>query len=182
VITDSTPAVVPFYRNGQQVLLNYKNNPFTFTTTGFTAPDPIDPGAGTAGAVLDFTSALGYPDTLSYTASPLPLLSLSAVLYDFQVVNTDDNAPHNVSFLDPHNSTIICAGGSCTKACEGETKVEKATSGGTASVATYRASINVDSTGAVYVGMDSAPAAGTSVQVFPVLRGYVEPIKHLFGR
>jgi hypothetical protein len=175
-------SVVPFYRNGQQVLLNEPQPTFQFATPGFVAPDPIDPGAGTLGAVLNFgPPPVVYPNSQSYLATPLPLVSLSAVLFDFQIVNTDIN-PHNVCILDPNNNVPSCMPPNCTKACEGEATIDGVQSPGHAADATYRAAVNVDSSGHVYVEMDVPPAAGSAVQVLPVVRGYLEPIKHLSSR
>jgi hypothetical protein len=181
VLTDPGAATfIPFYRNGQQVLLDLQTTPAPVEPTppaGYNKETPYDPGVG-GPTFLTFKAADMFPETLNFTPSPFPLASASAAVLDVHAYNYSV-AGIRICALDPNNRVIIVANAIATQACQGQSYVNPSLRGTDPSIHTYRANLNFDSTGKIYFGLAFAP--GNEVVLGAVYRGYLEPIKQLFA-
>jgi hypothetical protein len=173
VTDDVNGNVVPFYRNGEQVILTptFLNNNSGYAGT-------FDYGQGVPKNPLPQTISKNDPEPDAWTVGQLPL-SASQVILD-ATTGTLDTADRYFCFLDPHNHAIAANG---SRDCQAELALDRGTFNNAPSLSNLRVEINASPTSTVYYGADTAILQGNnSIYVYLAYRGYVEPLSRLVPR
>jgi hypothetical protein len=157
--------VVPFYRNGEQVILVPLNTEL---------PGVIDTGVDSLTSQISWSTW----NEVSFAPTPLPQTASSAILDIFQY--TYEATAHAFCVLDPNQ---VPAAGMPITTCQGQQMVNGSAvpgPGGHYAYANYRVEANLDGARNVWFGADGAlQAFGTNFYFMAVYRGYIEPVNHL---
>jgi hypothetical protein len=179
-IINNDYGVVPFFRNGEQVILtpesSYASSFDTWFQYGQTTPVALPPQMISKNQVMP----------LKWTISLFPASASQAILDNMsgtidQVGIKDDRY---MCFLDPNNHAIGAGG---NRTCQAELAIDRVPNVVVVdyvhSYSNDRLELNADSGGAIYYGADTTLLLGNnSLYVYLALRGYVEPISHLQAR
>ena len=163
-LTDSAAQIIPFVRNGDEVLLHPKAN--ASGCNSWANCDPI--GFTQLGAMKGATNANPLTQVISLGSIPA---SASAAIIDVDI-SVPQNTFAGIMLLDPHFTTGIPAG------CNSVPMADFFGIGNSVGTGTYmeyrHLRVGVDSTGAFTAGSCDSPAAGISWSF--ALRGYVEDV------
>jgi hypothetical protein len=167
-VTSAAVTVVPFYRNGEQVI---------WTPQNIDAPGAIDSGLLSAAGAFVPGAAWAW-QAFALNGAPFPSSASAAIIELF--ASSSDTHLHNLCFLDPNQRPAV---GNPVKTCQGQLMVDAISGAGHPAEAGYRIEANVNNAGNVWLGTDtSLLTPGINLNYQLVLRGYVEPVNHLLPR
>ena len=182
-VTDSSDNIIPFMKNGDEVILTPLNQGLANDT------QPDTPWSST----VSFPNGAAYPNVqeLSFPGAPIPL-SASAIIVDFIMYNTDSSW-HQTRVLNPTVITDYTA--SCSAYPQLFMAADKEAAAGLPTLAPYshvriKSAINTNIPGgtpgtpaepltSIQVAGCTAPSVGETYYVQAAYVGYVEQTHHL---